>query len=46
MVKVMLFVLIDGIDWLEVVLNSPICFSGFGVGLCLNACVADWEACL
>lgn len=40
----MLNVLIDSVDWFEVLFNAPICFSGFGVGLCVRGFICDCVA--
>lgn len=37
----MIAYLLDSVDWFEVMLNAPIAFSGFGVGLCVRSFVSD-----
>lgn len=31
----------DCIDWVQVLMNAPVCVSLFGVGLCLRGLAAD-----
>lgn len=33
--------LLNNVDWFQVLFNSPICVSGFGIGLCVRGLIVD-----